>query len=306
MPESDIHATARYFLDHNPEEIKAELLNARQYQPVSKDIIIIVHDQLDCVTNCLTSLRRTTQDYKLFLWDNGSQPETADYLRKVADEERAHLHRSEQNVGFLIPNNKLVTLGNSPYIILLNSDTILRAGWADTMIAWLQTHPDIAAVGCLGGLLDEKMVGVAIGGGYNIDYLCGWCLCFPRTTFEKFGLFDEAHLEFAYGEDSDFSLRLKEAGQKIYAMYCDLVLHLGARTALVVVNERDMASTFSRNHEYLAKRYKSYSRILSQVQSQATPPQTAPVQATVPTPAPVQAIPQIQVPQVEAVPQLVG
>ena len=125
----------------------------------------------------------------------------------------------------------------------------------------MQTHSDVAAVGCQGGLLDEHMIGKTIGAGYRIDYLCGWCLCFPRAIYEKIGLFDEVNLDFAYGEDSDFSLRLKEAGYKIYGMHSDLVLHLQARTSVVVQHERDISATFIRNHAYLAERWKSYPRV---------------------------------------------
>lgn len=253
-PPTALGAIAKYFLENYPEQIKEELITARQYQPVDKDIIILVHDQLDCTRDCINSIVRNTQNYHIYIWDNGSKEETANYLQSVKNT-NISVERCEENLGFIIPNNRLAARGKSPYIILLNSDTIVRKGWDETMIAWLQTHPDIASVGCQGGLLDERMIGKTIMPGYDIDYLCGWCLCFPRSIYERVGLFDENHLDFAYGEDSDFSFRLKDAGYKIYGMHSDLVLHLQARTSMTVQYERDMSATFIRNHAYLVERW---------------------------------------------------
>lgn len=260
-PQADLNAISRYYLEHNASEIKEELLTARQYQPVEKDIVIVVHDQLDCIADCIASIRRNTKNYRLYIWDNASREDTASYLRSITE---ATLERSEENLGFIVPNNRLAAMGKSPYVILLNSDTIVRSGWDETMIAWLQTHPKVAAVGCQGGLLDANMIGTGISAGFNVDYLCGWCVCFPRTIYNEFGLFDEVNLEFAYGEDSDFSLRLKEGGYQIYAMFSDLVLHLQARTSLAVQHERDMGVTFAKNHRYLAEKWKHYVRLTPQ------------------------------------------
>ena len=262
----DMTAQHRYYLEHHSNDIRQELINARQYVPVKKDIVIVVHDQLEIFKNCVESIERNTKDYNLYIWDNASQAETAEYIQTLGVSGKAFVYRHNENVGFVVPNNRLVASSSSPYVILLNSDTIVRRGWDETMIAWLQTHPDVGAVGCSGGLLGEDMVGIGQGTGYNIDYVCGWCVCFPRSIYERFGLFDEQNMQFAYGEDSDFSLRLKTGGMKVYAMFSDLVLHLSCRTSLQVMNERpNMSETFAHNHTILRERWKNYPRIMGGV-----------------------------------------
>jgi GT2 family glycosyltransferase len=145
----------------------------------------------------------------------------------------------------------------------------VKPGWDSHLVSILNDRPDIAEAGYAGGLLGANAVGCAAGTGENIDYVCGWCACFTRDTYERFGLFDEAHLQFAYGEDSDFSLRLKEAGYRIFASNAALVDHFGNATIREVSKKRNTSATFTANHDYLRRRWASYlkeRRILANVQ----------------------------------------
>ena len=243
-----------FYLKNNLEEIKQELLTAQKYVPVKKDIIIAVHDQLGYIRDCIDSIRNNTEDYNIFIWDNASGKETAEYLSGLQD---VNLSRSEENLGFIIPNNRMSAMGKSPYIILLNSDTVVRQGWDKNIIAWMQTHPDIGVAGYEGAMLSDEMVGHESERGFNADFVSGWSMCVPRKIYDTFGLFDEEHIHFAYGEDSDFSLRIKEKGYKTYAMYSSFIFHHEARTSLTVYKERDMTATFAANHEYLRNRWKN-------------------------------------------------
>jgi GT2 family glycosyltransferase len=246
-----------YQYENNRKEILEELFATEKYESVSKDILIVIKDQFDYISNCLKSIFDHTEDFQLFLWDNGSKEKTANYLKKIAEKENVFLHRQEENQGFIVPNNSLAKMGSSPYIVLLNSDTVVYTNWDKTLIAWLQQNQDVAAVGYEGSKLDDNFRG---GGkpyfGYEPDYINGWCLAFSRTTFNQFGLFDQKNLEWAYGEDSDFSLRLKEAGKRIYACHCPSVYHFGNKTVQEIANEGvDFSGPFERNHAYLRKRW---------------------------------------------------
>lgn len=250
-PQFCLPEICRHTLRYHSDDIRAELLNSQQYQAVHKDIIIVVHDQLECIQNCINSIKRYTKDYTLHIWDNASQAATAEYLKSL----ECDLIRSEENLGFIIPNNRMVERCKSPYIILLNSDTIVRQGWDEMMIAWMQTHPDVGAVAYMGGKLNSQMIGDRGALGNDVDYLCGWCLCFPKYIYDEIGLFDEENLEFAYGEDSDFSLRIKDAGKSLYAMCSDFVLHWGGKTVAVVQHEKNTSQSFLKNHDYLVRRW---------------------------------------------------
>lgn len=213
-----------------------------------KDILIVIKDQLDYVVKCIESIKENTKNYNLYLWDNASNEDTKEYLRK----QKAKIISSKKNFGFIKPNNVLAEMGTSPYIILLNSDTVVVKGWDNALINYIKKG--YWQVGYSGGVLDKNFLGGKIGFGENVDYITGWCFAVARETYKKHGLFDEK-LNFAYGEDSDFSLRLKSYGGTIYALHLELVKHFGNQTIKEVAKTQDVMSSFQSNHEYLRKKW---------------------------------------------------
>jgi hypothetical protein len=242
-------------------EIMEELENAQACEDQLKDILIVVHDQYDFVKLCLNSVFERTSNFRLYIWDNGSQEETASYLRSVqeANPDLVTLVRSEENIGFLEPNNKLIEMGTGAYFILLNSDTQVFTGWDTSMIGYLQKHQDVAQVGYLGGLLREDGRGEGGDFGDQIDYVSGFCFCCARETYREFGLFSPDY-RFAYFEDSDFSLRLKAAGKQIYALHLLLVHHYQNKTVIAVEKEGtiDLAASFAYNQNLFTTRWEGY------------------------------------------------
>ena len=232
-------------------EIMDELQLICTHQSVPKDILVVVHDQLPLVQSCLISV---------YVWDNGSLPPTADFLREEAETGRICLARSEENQGFIIPNNRLLKLGSNPYVVLLNSDTEVREGWDRALTGYLEEHPNVAQVGFMGAKLQADGRGGIPGFGTDVHFIPGWCFCSRRNQIESVGLFDEEHLKFAYGEDSDLSLRLQEAGYSIYALHVDLVTHHGNGTIGAVFRELGeyVRGTFQQNHEYIRSRWTKF------------------------------------------------
>lgn len=227
----------------------------------NKDVVIVVHNQLDYIKKCVETIYENTSDFNLYIWDNGSDEPTASYLKSIADNnDNIYLERSEENLGFIKPNNILAAKGTSPYLISLNSDTEVHKGWDTALIGWLLAKPEYAQVGYLGGMLEENGQGGKAWSGECIDYVCGWCVCMDREIYNKFGLFDEEHLNFAYGEDADLSLRLIEAGHKLRALYLGLVFHHGNATINEVQKVRDCKPSFDQNHEYIRSRWGNYLR----------------------------------------------
>lgn len=198
----------------------------------------------------------------------GSKEENKNFIEELQrdhfltnpDDWNIEVWRNEENAGFIVPNNRLAAVGDGEYIILLNSDTKVFQSWDTAMIGWLQHNSDVAQVGYWGGHLGPDGRGFGGDNGYDIDYIPGWCFCIERSVYQQLGLFDEQNLTFAYGEDSDFSLRLQEAGKKIYALHAPLVYHYQNKTIQAVKNEGeiDVKATFDRNHAYLQKRWHDY------------------------------------------------
>jgi len=242
---------------NNLDDIRDELSAAIHVKNIEKDIIIVVKDQLPFVKICIESIIKNTKDYNLYIWDNGSRDDTREYLESINPKV---LLRSETNIGFLSPNNQLAKLTTAPYIILLNSDTEVRPNWDKAMIGWLQLHKNVRQVGYAGAVLNEEFKGGTIGFGSKIDYIPGWSMCIARETYNEFGLFDDDNLKFAYCEDADLSLRIKEAGYEIYALYADLVAHYENKTVMEINADPEFRNWFSKvfeeNHAYMQKRWK--------------------------------------------------
>lgn len=246
------------------QHVKAELLMAEQSQEASKDILIVVHDQLDYLKACIESIKATTKNYHLYVWDNGSKPDTAAYIEGLMLDcgpgRECTTMRSEENTGFIFPNNEMAGWGEGEFIILLNSDTKVFDYWDKAMTGFLDLHPDVLQVGYWGGHLGPDGRGFGGANGFDIDYVPGWCFCMRRSTFEEFGLFDAVHLRWAYCEDADLSLRLKEAGGRIFALHAPLVHHYQNKTIVEVEKEGlvDVRATFDHNHCYIKERWADY------------------------------------------------
>ena len=250
--------------------LKHELMCQHQCEDAHKDIIVVAHNGLEHLRKCVKSVLDNTRKCTLHIWDNASDDETSEYIDRLPFSEKLHTvgadwkiskyKRSETNLGFIRPNNILVEKSSSPYIILLNSDTVVHRGWDLALLGYLQLHPEVSQVGYMGGLLDKDGSGIAPASGSKIDYVHGWCFCIRRETYEKHGLFDEQAIEFAYFEDADFSLRLKQQGEGIYAMHLHYVDHHGEATSQEVKQELDLDSIYYRNQEAFADRWGSYIR----------------------------------------------
>lgn len=247
---------------------ETELALASLARPAWKDIIIVVRDQLSYLKMCIESVRQHTRDYTLYIWDNGSGKETAEYLEQLQAEHALGNYQdwdievwtSKENEGFIKPNNRLAAIGDGEYIILLNSDTKVYEHWDTAMLSWLQNNSDVGQVGYWGGHLGPDGRGFGGDNGYDVDYIPGWCFAIQRSTYEELGLFNEQDLKFAYCEDADFSLRVKESGRKLYAIHAPLVYHFQNKTIQAVKDEGkiDVAKSFQENHTYLCSRWANY------------------------------------------------
>lgn len=229
----------------------------------SKDILVVVRDQLPYVKNCLESVFRNTEDFTLHLWDNASGDETKTYLEEVAGRPNVALHRSGENEGFIVPNNRMAEKCSSDWLILLNSDTEVLPHWSEVLVGTLRNNPEILETGFGGGVLDDSCEFSGKGQGFGADYIAGYSVCLGRRTAESTGLFDERNLKFAYCEDSDLSLRIRESGGEIYACHSeDMVRHYGNRTSLAVAEEDPrLVSCARENLSYLKRRWIPFVRL---------------------------------------------
>ncbi len=96
-------------------------------------IIVLTYNEVAYTRACLESLRRSTAPpYELIVVDNGSTDGTPAYLRTIAG---AKLVLNERNRGFAGGCNQGLALARGQYLLLLNNDTLLPAGWLERLLA---------------------------------------------------------------------------------------------------------------------------------------------------------------------------
>jgi GT2 family glycosyltransferase len=224
------------------------------------DVIICVHNALEDVRRCLTSVvRHTRMPVRLYIVDDGSGPETATYLKEFALHQRILLIRNEEALGYTRAANLGLKAARSKYIIMLNSDTEVTPGWIDRMIACADSDPRIGLVGPLSNtaswqsiprifndtgdwaenLLPEnmtatdfaRMLGRYAGRVYpRVPFLNGFCLLIKRAVLKKLGPFDEKLFGEGYGEENDYALRATKAGWQLAVADDTYVYHYQSRS----------------------------------------------------------------------------
>lgn len=207
----------------------------------SVDIVVCVHNALEDVERCLSSLvRHTLPPYSLILVDDGSFDPTRDYLRRFAFDQDALLIRNDAARGYTLAANQGLHASNADYVVLLNSDTVVSPDWLDRMAMCAASDAAIGIVGPLSNTAswqsvpkleeDGDWASNPLPQGVDVEqmamlvacrsarlypripFLNGFCLMIKRQVIEDIGYFDEATFGRGYGEENDYCLRARKAG----------------------------------------------------------------------------------------------
>lgn len=269
--------------------------------PFNSSIIIVNWNTRELLANCLTSVASfglkvegpafnlEPSTFETFVVDNASSDGSTAMVRERFSWVR--LIENVENVGFARANNQALRVASGRYLLLLNSDTEVRPGALDALIAVLEAHPEAGAAGprvlnpdgspqnsfgSLPTVLDELL------GPYWADFFTkpwGWlgrrlsrgrseanapravdrvsfaCTLIRRAALDQVGLLDEG---FAfYSEDYDWFTRLKDAGWK--ALYCpqaEIMHHWGASSRQR--SEWALRQLYRSKRRYFAKHHGVY------------------------------------------------
>jgi GT2 family glycosyltransferase/glycosyltransferase involved in cell wall biosynthesis len=207
------------------------------------DVIVCVHDSLDEVRRCLSSVIPTLESHHtLTIVDDGSNEETAQFLRDfAATHDEVKLIRRDDAGGYTRAANCGIRSSTAEFVILLNSDTQVAKGWWAKLARAAYGASDIGIVGPLSnaaswqsvpdivgkdgrlavnplpsGLTVEDMDRIAESCSVetcpSVGLVNGFCFAVKREVFETIGLFDEESFPRGYGEENDFCFRAADAG----------------------------------------------------------------------------------------------
>ncbi|HEY7309547.1 MAG TPA: glycosyltransferase [Gemmataceae bacterium] len=231
-------------------------------------IIVLCLNEVDYTRLCLESvLRHTRPPYELILVDNGSTDGTHAYLQEVRalpGPVHVEILRNDTNLGFPTGCNQGWQKARGRYVVFLNNDTVVTAGWLDGLVAWsLHDWPTIGLVGAvtnnsrppqqipvdyhrledLHGFAARRQRDYA-GKAREVERLTGFCLLARQEVLQRLGGFDE---RFGTGlfDDDDLCVRARRAGLRLLLAQDVFVHHFGSRTFTAL--GLDMPAQLQRN-----------------------------------------------------------
>jgi hypothetical protein len=210
-------------------------------------------------------------DFDICVVDNNSLDDSIQFLKEKHPDVK--IVESKQNLGYGRAHNLVVEkYSNYDYYVFINNDIRVTTNWLTELVKVAKNNKNVGAVGPKIFLSDKEKKLINSAGmnidkhhmGYDryvgevdsdekdviekVDGICGAVMLIPKEVINKVKGFHPKM--FLYYEDVDLSLRIRDAGYKIY--YC----------GSSVVYHDHMASTksmgsFKRNWMNMKNRYVS-------------------------------------------------
>jgi N-acetylglucosaminyl-diphospho-decaprenol L-rhamnosyltransferase len=221
---------------------------------------LVSYNTRDYLRRSLASIRAGKGDLatEIFVVDNNSQDGSAEMV--ASEWADVCLLRNHDNVGFARANNQAIRRTGGQYVLLLNTDTEVIGDALTKLVAFLDTHPDVAVVTSRLVYPDMTDQGVArtfpapmnvlfgrhslltrlfpnnrfskrylvsrhhdTDSPFEVDWVSGACLMVRRDVLDRVGLLDEDF--FMYWEDADLCHRIKRAGGRVFCVPEAVVVH---------------------------------------------------------------------------------
>ncbi|MBR1692477.1 MAG: glycosyltransferase family 2 protein [Lachnospiraceae bacterium] len=209
-------------------------------------VIIPNYNGIQFLEPCLSALARQKYAFETIVVENGSTDGSAEYIRKAFPD--VTLLVSETNEGFSGAVNRGIRAAKTPYVLLLNNDTQVEAGFVQRLEEALDRRPRFFGIQAKMLMADQPELmddagdlysalgwAFALGKGrrqehfnrfYQVFAPCAGAAIYRKEVMERIGLFDESH--FAYLEDIDIAYRAKIYGYKNGFCPSARVRHVGS------------------------------------------------------------------------------
>jgi len=239
-------------------------------------IIIVNWKQYDLTKKCLISVSKVKfENYKIILVDNESNENNLNLL--LNDFNNLKVIKNKLNLGFGVANNQAITYAldkNYDYVMLLNNDTEVDKNFISPLIAGIEKNNSIGIVQPLimnynnrdliwsaGGYLNKffgnTSTNKSLEKKLNLDWVTGCCMLLKTDVIKKTKLLDENF--FAYYEDVDWSIRIKDLGYTLELVDKSLVYHHGSISSNDSTSEGKLSAFVHylnfKNHIYFLRKH---------------------------------------------------
>ena len=254
--------------DHNEHKhYMNQDLNEHHLKPII-DIIIPTYNRGDLIMGTLKSLKANSfSNFKIWIVDQSDNPKTAETVQPFLEEDNRFALIRTNRRGADIARNIGINAGNASIVALIDDDCRVTDTWLETLLTEFETHPtidsifgrvipgnipeahcqktDVAQIQRLQEILpmakkDNCEHKLFIKNRFNLGFGHGANMSFRRSTFEKFGLFDEylgGGTPLCSWEERDIGYRILSGGGTILFSPSAVVYHdhwrewSGVRTA---------------------------------------------------------------------------
>jgi N-acetylglucosaminyl-diphospho-decaprenol L-rhamnosyltransferase len=242
-------------------------------------ISIVNTNNRDVLLECLASLEadrpRWKADVEVVVLDNASEDGSAEAVR--ARFPGVRVIEQELRAGFGANHNAVIRASSGRHVYVLNDDTTAANWGLDRMVAYLDAHPEVGALGprlvypdgrlqasawrfptpaaAALGALTLGRAGIVQSHGAEprpVDWVMAAALVVPRRALDEVGLFDEGF--FIYSEETDLCRRIRDAGYKVHWLPEVTVVHHVGYTTLKVP-ERRINEMWRSRHRYWRKHH---------------------------------------------------
>ncbi len=219
-------------------------------------VVIPNYNGIKYIRGCMDSLRAQKDiSFDILVIDNASEDGSLEILQKEYPEARVIV--LPENTGFCHAVNLGIRESATPYVILLNNDTVVKPGFVRSLVEAIEESEDVFSVSSMMlSMQDENLIddagdgycalgwAYAIGKGQPVEKFnkktevfaaCGGASVYRKSVFEEIGYFDENH--FAYLEDIDIGYRARIYGYRNCFEPKAKVIHAGSATSGSRYNE---------------------------------------------------------------------
>ena len=115
-------------------------------QPIDVTVVVVGYNDRESLATCVAALAEDAAAARFIVVDNASTDGTTDTFDDLqAIDPRVETVGNQENVGYAGAVNDVLPSITTRYVAVLNADAVPASGWLDPQVAYLDSHPRVAA-----------------------------------------------------------------------------------------------------------------------------------------------------------------